>query len=231
MSGTAAERQLVVDLCVALSRRGHLAGTGGNIALRIDAERIAVTPSATDYLSMTAADVCVLRLADLAMLEGAKPPSVETGLHARVLRARPDVQCSIHTHQPIASACALLGQPLDVPDGPWRHSLGRRVPVVGYAPSGTGWLAALLARALRPDTQAYLMLNHGVLCCGPSTEAAVQAVEDLETLACMHLRQRIAARAAREPARREVFARLDAALADAIHLASTNPATPDRPTP
>jgi L-fuculose-phosphate aldolase len=231
MNSTAAVRQTVVDLCVALSRRGHLAGTGGNIALRIDAERIAVTPSATDYLTMTAADVCVLRLADLVLVEGTKPPSVETGLHARVLRARPDVHCSIHTHQPIASACALLGQPLEVPDGPWRQSLGRSVPVVGYAPSGTAWLAALLARALRPDTQAYLMLNHGVLCCGARPEAAVQAVEDLETLACTHLRQRIAARAAREPAQREVFARLDAELAEAIQRATTHPATQNRPAP
>jgi len=226
MSGTAVARQVVVDLCVELSLRGYLAGTGGNIALRIDAERIAVTPSATDYLTMSAADVCVLRLADLAPLEGTRTPSVETSLHARVLRARPDVHCSIHTHQPVASACALLGQPLEVPDGPWRQSLGRRVPVVGYAPSGTAWLAARLAHTLRPDTHAYLMLNHGVLCCGASTDAAVQAVEDLEALACMHLRQRIAARVAREPAQREVFARLDAELADALH-----PATPHRTAP
>ena len=74
-------RETVVELCVALSRRGYLAGTGGNIALRIDAERFAVTPSATDYLAMGADDVCVLRLADLARLEGERAPSVESGLH------------------------------------------------------------------------------------------------------------------------------------------------------
>lgn len=226
MSDTAGARQTVVELCVELSRRGFLAGTGGNIALRIDAGRIAVTPSATDYLTMQPADVCVLRLDDLVSIEGAKPPSVETGLHARVLQARPDVQCSIHTHQPIASACALLGEPLDVPEGPWRQSLGPRVPVVGYAPSGTSWLAARLAHTLRDDTHAYLMLNHGVLCCGASTEAAVQAIEDLETLACTHLRQRIAARALAEVSRREVFARLDAELAGAIHSATNHPPAP-----
>lgn len=173
---TLPSRQTVVDLCIHLSRLGHLAGTGGNIALRIDAALIAVTPSATDYLTMSAADVCVLRLADLAQVEGQRTPSVESGLHARVLRARPDVQCSIHTHQPIASAWALLGQPLEVPPGPLQASLGPSIPVVGYAPSGTGWLSAKLGRALRRDTNAYLMFNHGVLCCGGTTAAAVQAV-------------------------------------------------------
>ncbi len=44
------QRARVVALCVDLSRRGYLAGTGGNVALRIDAECFAVTPSAIDYL-------------------------------------------------------------------------------------------------------------------------------------------------------------------------------------
>jgi len=206
-------RQTVVDLCVELSQRGHFSGTGGNIAMRIDAQHIALTPSATDYLTMTAADVCVLRLADLAQVEGERVPSVETGLHARVLRARVDAQCSIHTHQPLASACALLGRDLEVPPGALQPSLGVRVPMVGYAPSGSSWLSSKLARKLRADTNAYLMLNHGALCCGASTSAALQAVEDLETLARAHLARLIAARAQQEPQRQPALQRVTDALA------------------
>lgn len=206
-------RQTVVELCIELSHRGHFSGTGGNIALRIDAAHIAVTPSATDYLTMTAADVCVLRLADLKQVEGERTPSVESGLHARVLRARPDVQASIHTHQPVASACALLGQALEVPAGPLQQSLGRRIPVVGYAPSGSGWLSSKLARALRPDTNAYLMFNHGVLCCGATTATALQAVEDLEALSKTLLLQAIAARSEREPFMQLALRRVADALA------------------
>lgn len=206
-------RQTVVDLSIELSHRGHFSGTGGNIALRIDAAHIAVTPSATDYLTMTEADVCVLRLSDLAQVEGERVPSVESGLHARVLRARPDVQASIHTHQPVASACALLGRALEVPTGPLQHSLGRRIPVVGYAPSGSGWLSSRLARQLRADTNAYLMFNHGVLCCGTTTATALQAVEDLETLAKALLLRSIAARAQREPFMQPALQRVTDALA------------------
>ena len=206
-------RQTVVELCVELSHRGHFSGTGGNIALRIDATHIAVTPSATDYLTMSAADVCVLRLADLKQVEGERAPSVESGLHARVLRARPDVHASIHTHQPVASACALLGRALEVPAGPLQQSLGRRIPVVGYAPSGSGWLSSRLARALRSDTNAYLMFNHGVLCCGATTTAALQAVEDLETLTKTQLMRAITARAQREPSMQAALQRVNDALA------------------
>ncbi|WP_233871244.1 class II aldolase/adducin family protein [Paraburkholderia adhaesiva] len=207
-------RQAVVELCNELSRRGYLAGTGGNIAIRIGTDRFAVTPSATDYATMSAADVCVLRLDDLKPMEGKRAPSVESGLHARVLRARADVQCSIHTHQPVASACALLGKPLDVPEGPLRRSLGSQVPVIGYAPSGSAWLSSKLARALREDIQAYLMLNHGVLCCGASPTAAVEAVEHLETLTRMHLMHMIEARAAREPKQRTILLQVASALAE-----------------
>lgn len=188
-----AVRREVVELCLALSRRGHFAGTGGNIMRRIDASLVAVTPSATDYLTLQPEDVCVLRLNDLAVVDGRLAPSVEAGLHAKLLRARPDVGCSIHTHQPLASACALIGEPLTVP-ATWRASLGEQVPVVGYAPSGTGWLAHKLHRAVRPDRQAYLLRNHGIVCCGADSASAMRAVDDLEQLARDHLTQRLTAR-------------------------------------
>lgn len=188
------QRRHVVELCLELSRRGYFAGTGGNIMLRIDADHVAVTPSATDYHVMDAADVCVLRLADLRQLEGERDPSVESGLHAGVLRARPEMGCSIHTHQPVASALALLGDEIIVPQQ-WQATLGPRLPVVGYAPSGSGWLASKFSRTVRTDVNAYLMHNHGILCCGSDSAVAMQAVEDLEALARTLLGQSISQRA------------------------------------
>lgn len=196
---SAAARAAVVELCLRLAARGFLAATGGNVALRIDRAHFAVTPSAMDYHAMGPDDVCVVRLGDLQQVRGARAPSVESALHARVLRARPDCVCSIHTHQPVASACALLGVQLDVDAPGERALLGPRVALAGYAPSGTSWLAWKLARALRPDVNAYLLRNHGVLCCGPDIDTAERAVEALESLATRHLRGRIARRAGALP--------------------------------
>jgi L-fuculose-phosphate aldolase len=201
----AEQRQRVVELCVALSRQGYLAATGGNVTLRVDAEHFVVTPSSVDYFTMTAADICVIRLSDRARVEGTRAPSVETGLHARVLGRRPDVGCCIHTHQPLASAFALLGEALTVEEPRARACLGPRVPLVGYFPSGTAVLAWMLGRAVRPDCNAYLMRNHGVLCCGADVEKAALAVELLERLAGDQLRRRIAAHASGDPARESVL--------------------------
>jgi L-fuculose-phosphate aldolase len=205
------ERRRIVDVCVDLSRRGHFAGTGGNLALRIDAGLFAVTPSATDYLAMTAEDVCIVRLADLAVVEGRRAPSVETGLHARVLRRRPDVRCTIHTHQPVASAWALLSEPLDTDDDT-RPLLGPRVPLVGYMPSGTALLSRLVDRAVRADVNAYLMRNHGVICCGANVDGAIAAVDALERLARRRLAARIAARMQSQPRSQTTCRRVLAAL-------------------
>lgn len=175
------ERRAVVATCLALADKGYLAGTGGNVASRINGEYFAITPSATDYYGMRADDICVLRLNDLVQTEGDRPPSVELRLHAHVLRARRDCNASIHTHQPIASAYTLLGRALEVLDPRHRTMLGPTAPLVSYAPSGTSWLASKLRKALRPGVNAYLLRNHGIVCCGPTldeTECRVAALEE-----------------------------------------------------
>src|SRR3974390_2250502 len=176
-------RREVVATCLELADKGYLAGTGGNVACRIDDEHYAITPSASDYYSMTPDDICVLSLSDHHQIAGSRRPSVEHKLHAHVLRARRDCQACIHTHQPIASAYTLLGQDLDIDQSTHQSMLGRRAICVGYAPSGTGWLASKLRKSLRPDCNAYLLRNHGVVCCGPTLRETVARVEALE-MAC-----------------------------------------------
>ena len=173
-------RRDVIATCLELADKGYLAGTGGNVACRIDDEHFAITPSASDYYSMTPGDICVLRLDTLARVAGDKRPSVEHKLHANVLRARRDCQASIHTHQPIASSFALLGRDLEVLQPSHQSMLGSRAICVGYAPSGTGWLASKLGKSLRPEVNAYFLRNHGVVCCGPALGETVARVEALE---------------------------------------------------
>lgn len=176
-------RQRVVDTCLELADQGYLAGTGGNVALRADEAHFLVTPSGTDYYLMTAADICVLRLSDKKQVDGETGPSVEAGLHANVLLARPDCFASVHTHQPIASAYTLLATPLNIQDRDLKAFLGSEIPCVPYAPSGTAWLAKGVGKAFNDDTHACLMRNHGVVCVGVDERQASERVVALE-VAC-----------------------------------------------
>jgi L-fuculose-phosphate aldolase len=184
-------RKEVVTTCLELAGKGYLAGTGGNVACRIDGEHFAVTPSATDYYTMGPEDICVLRMGDLVQVEGNRRPSIEYKLHAHVLRMRQDCRASIHTHQPIASAYSLLGRSLEMRDPQHKNLLGQKAALVGYAPSGTSWLTSKLRRALRPKINAYLMRNHGVLCCGPTLGETVARAEALEMACASFFRESI----------------------------------------
>jgi L-fuculose-phosphate aldolase len=176
---------------------------------------MAVTPSATDYFALHAEDVCVLRMADLHQIDGPHPPSVESDLHRRVFQRRPDCHCSLHTHQPAASACALLGKAMPVAPGARREYLGEMAILVGYAPSGTRWLASKVSASIRPNIQAYLMRNHGALCCGPDIPTTVATLIALEEEAESYLRRLIENQMSHQPSMNRSLGDILNALADA----------------
>jgi L-fuculose-phosphate aldolase len=191
-------RREVVATCKELADKGYLAGTGGNVAYRLDDEHFAVTPTATDYYAMKPEDICVLRLDNFMRVTGDLRPSIEYKLHAHVLHVRRDCRASIHTHQPIASAYTLLGRALEIHHPHQQNILGTKAAFVGYAPSGTSWLASKLRKTLRPEIHAYLMRNHGVVCCGPTLVETAARVEALESACATYFRDAIHNRAVSE---------------------------------
>ena len=194
MKDAADVRRCVLNACLTLADQGFLPGTGGNIAMRVGDSAFAVTPSAADYYTMTPEDICILDLATLRPIDSRRKPSVESGLHARMLRFRPDFLASIHTHQPIASAVTLINQSIEVTDRSERAMLGPIVPMVPYGPSGTWFLARAFAKGLRRDSNAYFLRNHGIVCGGATMEAAMDNVRLLERVAARFLHDRIESR-------------------------------------
>jgi L-fuculose-phosphate aldolase len=184
-----AQRRALIEASVQLAEQGFLAGTGGNLALRLDAQHFAVTPSAADYYALTSRDIAVLRLDDLSQVDGNLPPSVESGLHAALLRAKPAMQGSVHTHQPIASAVGLIDTSLRLRRPEDIAAIGSKIAIVGYAPSGTNMLVRALRRRLEAGVHAYLLRNHGVICVGPSLAGAVNLVARIERVAAEFLHE------------------------------------------
>ena len=189
-------RRQVVDACLTLADRGYLAGIGGNVAMRLDETHFAVTPSAADYYTMRPEDICVLRLDTLQLIDGALKPSVESGLHAAMLRFHQGAGASVHTHQPLASAVALISRGIPLHAG---DAMGDEVALVGYGPSGTGLLVRALSRRLRPGRLAYLLRNHGVICAASSLDAATASVARIEAAAARLLEDLIGRRPPSHP--------------------------------
>lgn len=185
------QRQQIVDVCRYMTDKGYFAATGGNIAVRLDDIRFAITPSATDYYTMKVEDIAILRLDTLEQLEGTRPASVERGIHAAILNQYPSRLASVHTHQPIASAVALMRRTLPWPPGTDLKRFGTMIELIPYRPSGTKMLAKVSAKALRLDVYAYLMASHGVICSGLTLPDAVDMIRRIEAAAAHFLKQRI----------------------------------------
>ena len=180
-------KALIVEAARALVARGYLMATGGNVSVRIAGqEAFAITPTNYDYMKMTPEDVCVLG-SDLRPIQGRLEPSVESGMHAGIYRARADVNAVVHTHQVYASALTLIKAPIPALFDEQARFLGRSVNIIPYAPSGTGMLAKTIAKHVRDHNNAYMMQNHGALVFGHDMERAIHNVEVLEKCALAYL--------------------------------------------
>ena len=187
MSHYGPSRELVVTVCRTLLDRGYLKATEGNVSVRVSGEdAYAITPSSYDYGRMEPGDICVLGL-DGRRILGAKKASIESSMHAAVYERRPDVSVIIHTHQPYASALALMERPIPALFDEQVRYLGRSVELVPYAPSGTSLLKKGVAKRIASGANAFILENHGVLVLGGDAEQAVHNMALLEKVALDYL--------------------------------------------
>src|SRR5688572_4241014 len=180
-------KQEVVNTCRTLLERGYLKATEGNISSRIKGKKeFAITPSNYDYAKMRAEDICILDY-EIKPIEGEKKPSIESSMHAAVYQNRPDVHCIIHTHQPYASALALIKMPIPALFDEQVRFLGRGVDIISYAPSGTSFLKNAVKAKVKNNNNAYILQNHGVLVFGGTMEQAIHNMGLLEKCALTYL--------------------------------------------
>ncbi|GAA1823712.1 hypothetical protein GCM10009682_50010 [Luedemannella flava] len=184
-------RQHVVDMCRTMLERGYLKATEGNVSVRIPGRQLyAVTPSNYDYDRMRVEDICVVDFQGKHVPDEsgtALKPSIECGMHANIYRERPDVNAIVHTHQPYASALAVLRKPIPALSDEQVRFLGKEVAVVDYAPSGTGFLAKNVQKKVASGDNAFILANHGIVALGTDPDRAVFNMALLEKVSIAYL--------------------------------------------
>ncbi len=222
-------REAVARVCRRLWERGLIAGPDGNVSVRLDAERLLVTPSGASKCDVAADELLVVALHDGALLGGAGRASSELAMHLAIYRARPDVGAVVHAHPPTATGFSVAGETL--PDGVLPELICQvgAVALVPYFTPGTPAAADVLAPYLA-DHDAFLLSNHGATTVGPTLGAAHQRMESLEHAARILFTARLigrvtpltdAQRAALQPPRRADAA--PAARAEPLTAAPTLP--------
>ncbi len=179
-------KKVVLECTHRLTQRGALVGSGGNVSHRIPGEdKIAITPSSKDYLTMKPKDICIVDF-NGELIEGEFRPSVETGMHLAVYKNRLDVNAIVHTHQIYASIFAVLDIPIPALFDEQVLHLGSEVAVISYGISGSPDLANNVASKMDNKCNAYILKNHGALLLGISIENAERNSALLEKTATVY---------------------------------------------
>ena len=174
-------RRELVKLGKMLHHRGYIAATDGNLSVRLDEDRVLVTPTGLSKGAMKTADMVVVDMSG-RQIKGRRTVTSEIGMHLLIYHMRPDVHAVVHAHPKTATGFAAAGialnQPLvcEVVIG-----LGQ-IPLAPYGTPGTPELAQTL-RPLIPDYDAILMANHGVVTYGSDLQSAYMKMETVEHFA------------------------------------------------
>lgn len=170
-------KQLVADTGRRLLEKGLVARTWGNISVRKDATKFAISPSGLGYENMQGSDVPIYDM-DSKTWEGSRKPSSEKKIHAAAYRLYPEVNFVIHTHQDYATAIGLASvNALELT--PEERELLGGISIAGYGLPGTDKLADNVTAALR-NSKVVLMAHHGALILGKDVEEAMKKAEVLE---------------------------------------------------
>lgn len=183
------------SLCEAglrLMAEGLVARTWGNISIRIDERRMAVTPSGIMYEDILPEHIAVMDIIT-GRWESTVRPSGERKLHAAIYRKRPDVGAIVHTHQLNASVCAAARVDVEVNDRDAADILrANKIYCSGYGRPGTGKLTKETVSALKGGMCA-LMANHGAVCLGKDIDEAFTVSGILENVCRTFLAGKISA--------------------------------------
>jgi L-fuculose-phosphate aldolase len=188
-----------------LGARGLISAGEGNLSVRLDGERLLVTPTGLRKDELTRDDLVVVRLGDgleVSSPSGRRPTS-DLAIHVAVHAARAELGAVAHAHLPAAMALTLAGEVPDPAALPETAFLLPRLPYLAFGEMGSQELADRVAAALsdRSDgagapPSAVLLERHGAVAVGRDPAEAVDRLELVEVL-CKAWRDALLIRAAR----------------------------------
>lgn len=177
-------KQQIIETGRWIIEKGLTWGTSGNISMR-QGERIWITAGGTDLGQLKTEDILVCDLAG-TVLEGAKKPSKETGMHLEVYKRRPEIKAVVHTSPFYTTMCACSGMKILTDlfiEAMYYCEKMTRIP---YFHAGSRELAEAAGGACH-ESHVILMENHGVLVYDKQINECRTALEITEAVCKMNI--------------------------------------------
>ena len=199
----AAASQALIDGGRRLGSRGLISAAEGNLSVRLDADRLLVTPTGRRKDELGPDDLVIVRAGHegrAARSRSGLAPTSDLAIHLAVHAARPDIGAVAHAHLPASMALTAAGEIPEPGLLPETAFLLPRVPFVPFGEMGSDELAMRVAAALAEEPEPFpgaaLLERHGAVAVGADVTAAVDRLELVEVL-CRTWRDALLLRAAR----------------------------------
>jgi L-fuculose-phosphate aldolase len=177
-------RQEIVRVGRLMYDKGLISAGEGNISVRLDRERILITPSGLHKGLLNKSDLLIVDaegkpVRSVTTSAGSLKPTSELPMHLEVYRRRPDVLAVVHAHPPITVALSIAGIPMADCLLPEVIVLLGLIPTTQYATPSSIENAQAIRRLIQHH-DAIVLQRHGALTVGDSLMQAFMRLETVE---------------------------------------------------
>lgn len=169
----------IISACQRIYQRNMLAAADGNVSVRMDDNRVMITPSGKAKAFIQPEDMAIVDL-EGNVLQG--NPSGERIMHLEVYKRCPKAKAVVHAHPPHAIAWSVSHPELkELPAKCLSEVILAcgSIPFVEYARPTTKQMADRLQEFL-PKHRALILSRHGALAWGETLDEAINGMERIE---------------------------------------------------
>lgn len=175
------EKKEVINAGIKLDRYGLIALSGGNVSLKVDKDRVLVTPSGMIYEELEVDDIILMDLSG-KVIEGTRKASVDTKALLYIYNNMPEINAVIHTHQPYATALGLVEEEFKCNLTTLANTTKGSVSVCPFSSAASEQMGIEAVENLNGKL-AVILKNHGVITVGNSLKQALYSCVYLEEAA------------------------------------------------
>ncbi len=165
-------REAVAQTCRTLFAFGHDSGLSGQITARAEQPGTYWTQRLGLGFDEITSENLLLIDEDLNVLQGEGMANPANRFHSWLYRARPDVQCIVHSHAPHVSALSMLEVPLEIAHMDTCVLYGQCAFLKKWPGIPVGNEEGEIISGALKEKKAILLAHHGLLVTGASVEEA-----------------------------------------------------------
>lgn len=178
MSQVESPDRLLYEVCEVMRYlyiSGLISSLSGNVSIKLDGNRIAITPSGKIKFLLRPEDISIVSINGQHL--GGPKPSIEVEMHISAYSSCLDCRSVVHVHGLFSPVLAgVLDPVIDLE----LKAFGVRICYVTELPPGSKELAKSVSKAISSGCNAVVLKNHGIVGVGRSLGEAVEVVEAVE---------------------------------------------------